>query len=169
MMMNYLVFFIGVMMVLLSYFVLRRQQSTFFAPDDQNMREKEKKLAEYIDLAEEIIDELNTVSEQIIQSIDARTAEMSRMIEDIDNKMIKYKDETDNYQYESNRDRVQNSHNVKAFIQSEIVQDLEEEKNALTKNDILKLHDEGYSPAQIARRLNKGIGEVQLVVNLHKK
>ncbi|MFT9494979.1 DUF6115 domain-containing protein [Anaerosolibacter sp.] len=168
-MINYLVFFIGVMMVLLSYFVLRRHQSPFLTSEDQTLKEREKKLAEYIDLAEEIIEELNTVSEQIIQSIDARTAEMSQMIEDIDNKIKKYKDEIHKNQYDAIGDKILNCDDDKALIQSETARDLKEETNPFINSEILRLYDEGYNPAQIARRLNKGIGEVQLIVNLHKK
>ena len=35
--------------------------------------------------------------------------------------------------------------------------------------EILKLFEEGYSPQEIARQLNKGIGEVQLICNLAKR
>ncbi len=177
---NYLILFIGVIMVLLSYFVLRRQSSTFVSSDDQMLKEKELKIVEYIDIAEEIIEELNTVSEQIIQGIDVRTAELCRMMEEIDNKLNNYKEIIHKQPLEvlRNNDEVID---VDMGIETDHRSDDEELLNSpsettkeddikhLTTREILRLFDEGNSPAQIARCLNKGIGEVQLILNLRKR
>ncbi|MBB6216506.1 hypothetical protein HNQ80_002608 [Anaerosolibacter carboniphilus] len=168
----YLVFFIGAGLVLLSYFVLRRQQSTFFSPEDHKLREQEKKLAEYIELAEEIIEELNTVSEQIIQSIDARTVEMCHMMDDIDKRLKSCKEVMDKYPSEMSKDShviMDDFADEKELLRIPSVKAKAEDANHLATNEILRLFDEGNSPSQIAKLLNKGIGEVQLILNLRKK
>lgn len=60
---------------------------------------------------------------------------------------------------------------VKEENDKESIKKIEHEKTKHTskKEDIISLYKEGYSPADIAKKLDKGIGEVQLICNLKKR
>jgi DNA-binding NarL/FixJ family response regulator len=102
------------------------------------------------------------------------------MMADIDNKLKNYKDSMDNHPSEVLRNtdeiikddiEVVTNHrsDEEGLLNTPSEHKKEEDINHLTTREILRLFDEGNSPSQIARRLNKGIGEVQLILNLRKR
>ncbi|WP_053957408.1 DUF6115 domain-containing protein [Inediibacterium massiliense] len=146
-MIDYILFFIGIGIMIVSFIWIKKskkEEEQFY----KNIESKENQLLKDIHLAQNIMNELEGIHENIVLDLEKKTKDLYDILKNIDenmgNKTLKI-DESNKYDKES---------------QSHI-----EEKDA---TEIFMLIKKGYTPSQIAKKLNKGIGEVQLICNLNK-
>ncbi|KXG75778.1 DUF6115 domain-containing protein [Thermotalea metallivorans] len=172
---NYILFFIGALIVLVSFLFLKKYKGSFFSDPMAALKEEEKKLIDCIEIAEDIIKELNAVSDHIIQNIDAKAAEICQILEEADK--IR-KNQTDFFleniseplgHIAAVKCEVTEGRGGRLGIEKGDRENEEEMADAMEVNKIFSLHDQGYTSSQIAKQLNKGIGEVQLILNLRKR
>lgn len=172
---NYILFFIGTLIVLASFLFLKKYKGSFFSDAMAVLKEEEKKLIDCIEIAEDIIKELNAVSDHMIRNIDARTAEICKILEEADK--IR-KDWTDTF-LENRSEPLEHREAIKyeatdgraglLEIEKKDQENEREMADSMEVNEIFRLYDQGYTSSQIAKQFNKGIGEVQLILNLRKR
>lgn len=141
-------------------------ESLVFLP---KIQKEKNEIKENIDTAQEIIKELNDLSEHIIINLDAKIQRLYKMMEDVDQKIKNQAMLIDK----------NNTGDIKDIFENSVI-GLEEKKQNLqdigpvaennpSVEEVLQLFTQGYSSSQIAKHLNKGIGEVQLIHNLKKR
>lgn len=141
-------------------------ESLVFLP---KIQKEKNEIKENIDTAQEIIKELNDLSEHIIINLDAKIQRLYKMMEDADQKIKNQAMLIDK----------NNTGDIKDIFENSVI-GLEEKKQNLqdigpvaennpSVEEVLQLFTQGYSSSQIAKHLNKGIGEVQLIHNLKKR
>ncbi|QZY56779.1 DUF6115 domain-containing protein [Crassaminicella profunda] len=164
---DYIFFSIGIIIVIISIIVLKKNMSIESTIEFQNSEKKEIALLNNIELTENIIKELKAISQETIKTLDNKTEEIYQMIKILDEKIEKYSiviDETD---------KNENNRQIRSYSKKEDAQNIKKEDHASNNNKdkekILQLYNQGYSPSQIAKKLNKGIGEVQLICSLKKR
>ncbi|WZL74873.1 hypothetical protein QBE52_09340 [Clostridiaceae bacterium 35-E11] len=168
-MINYILFFIGITIIMISFILLKKTIHVESLNALRILENHNSKIKENIDTAQEIIKELNDLSERIIVDLDSKVKDAYHRIEDLDRKAK----EQSILEHKNDAEDIKNS-------SENIDIGLEEKKknlqyaNTAIKNDpsveqVLQLFTQGYSSSQIAKHLNKGIGEVQLIHNLKKR
>lgn len=161
-MIDYILFFTGIIVIVIALVVLKKNNNTQPTTEFQMVKNKEKELIESVYLVEKIIEELKIISEKTIQNIDVKTNDIYYMLQTLDKKMERYvsiineKDINESNKYSKSMNQyVMNEENIV--------------NNDQNMDTILRFVKEGYSPSQIAKKLNMGIGEVQLICNLKKR
>ncbi|WP_129596989.1 DUF6115 domain-containing protein [Anaerophilus nitritogenes] len=146
-MIDYILFVIGIGIIIVSFIWIKKSEK-----EEQqlykNIESKENKLLKNIHLAQNIMNELENIHKNIVLDLEKKTKDLYNILKSIDenmgNKTLNI-DEDNKYNKES--------------------QDQVEEKDS---TEIFILMKKGYTPSQIAKKLNKGIGEIQLIYNLNK-
>ncbi|MCT4606751.1 MAG: hypothetical protein N4A64_11725 [Marinisporobacter sp.] len=147
--------------------MLRKNTSMEIMEELEHAQRKDRILLENIDLAENIIRELKEISEDTIKTLDTKTNEIYKMIQTLDEKIEGYSVMLHEKENEKNDEGV-----VTVTYKREVENIKEEDHTSHQNNDkkkILQLYNQGYTPSQIAKKLDKGIGEVQLICSLKKR
>lgn len=177
-MINYGIFAIGIMMIIVALFVIKKDTAQGPSVDLEKVKEEQRRLMECIEIGEEIIQEVNQVGIHVIEKIDKKTQELRNL-------MNQYEVRSLEIQQEAQISKV--FEEEKNDVEKEIEEEIKKQKNEahrMEKSDnppeklileedlsekILKLKASGYTLSQIARELDKGIGEVQLILQLKKR
>ncbi|MCT4618643.1 MAG: hypothetical protein N4A62_04560 [Marinisporobacter sp.] len=164
---DYILFTIGIIIVIIAIVIVQKNTSTKTMGEFEDSQNKEMLLLENIDFAENLIRELKEISEDTIKTLDTKTNDIYKMIQILDEKMK---------EYSMNLNQKENERNNESFVafshKRESYNIKEENPTSHQDNDkkkILQLYNQGYTPSQIAKKLDKGIGEVQLICSLKKR
>ncbi len=164
-MIHYILFFIGIALIGISVFQLKINLKDASIEILDEIKEEKMKLMENISDVEKIMEGFNELGQKIIQDLDERIQRIEPLILSVDEKIENIQDEIISSQVPDNNHIMQNE---KCDDDRKRDEDATHQKHDENK-EILKLFEEGYSPQEIARQLNKGIGEVQLICNLAKR
>jgi hypothetical protein len=123
-----------------------------------------------IETAEEVIDELNVINNEMVQNLDKKMREIENLLKKSEEKLGQYTSsiQENNSSLQMN-DVHRSSNHVYDRNKEKIAEDEKVIRNDGNKAPIIEMFKSGYSPAQIAKKLDKGIGEIQLILNLKKK
>ncbi|MCT4595611.1 MAG: helix-turn-helix domain-containing protein [Anaeromicrobium sp.] len=149
-MLNYIILVIGVLFVIvgtLSFFKDGREEEVSEDFSLENIeheinRDKDEEIIRKVDGKLEYI-------EECIELIDMKVDSLNIKGKNEKEKEVKVQKKNINYESTNIDHRIINQDNI--------------------NEEILKLYKDGYSISQIAKRLNRGIGEVQLICNLKKR
>lgn len=166
-MVNYILFTIGMAVTIISFislFFLKDSKSSDNLTDVDTIMRERNKLMECIEVGEEIIHELNQISSNLIEKVDSKTADIDKLLGEWDER----KERANNLPIDSNNEIAEEKENESDSM--DLPLPVERELNDQdTLNRILKLKSSGYTISQIAKELDKGIGEVQLILQLKKR
>ncbi|QEK12246.1 hypothetical protein FQB35_07585 [Crassaminicella thermophila] len=162
-MINYILFFIGIIIVLVAILLLKKNKASQSYIDLQIAKDKEAKLLDSIDLAEKVIEELKIISESTVDCLDRKTNDIYKVLQTVDRRIEEYLSIIRDIEEKKQKN------NVFYEVHKDEYLEIENNKNDENIKKIFCLLDKGYSPAQIAKKLDKGIGEIQLICNLKKR
>lgn len=152
-MIDYIFFLIGIITVIIALVLLNKNVNT---ESDSEYLEGNSitdiELLRDVQLAENVIEELREISENTIEDMDIKVKEAYKMLRTMDKKIEEYKALLEK------KDVIDQSEHIK-----------EDHINNEEVDKILRLRNQGLSPSQIAKQLDKGIGEIQLICNLKKR
>ncbi len=161
-------------MIILSLLKLKINLKNASSDYLEEVKNEKMKILENISDVEIIVDELNQLGENIIQDLDERMNRIETIIKIADKKIKSYSSafqEDDDFnkfiQIDDNVIHEEDDFNTNRQLLNENKKNDEKENDE--KEKVLKLFKEGCSPQEIAKKLNKGIGEVQLICNLKKR
>ncbi|MBF8983065.1 helix-turn-helix domain-containing protein [Lutibacter sp. B2] len=161
-MINYVFFFIGIIIVTISFFMLKKDEN-FDETINLHMIESEnEKLLNNMKAAKEIGEELNNIGENVMNNLNHKFEYMEDTIKLIDEK-IEYLNLQVDLEYKNKDDKKVDYDEVKEDVKIY----LDEKDREI--NEILTLYKEGYSVADIAKSKKKGIREIQLICDMKKR
>lgn len=160
---GYITFIIGIGIVVVALFLIKKD-SYNNSKYKEFLYEKENELLRNIEIAEDIIKELNEVSDGIIDQLDKKVSEINKLLHQVENLPAKSVSPLD-------AQRITHENTERNGIHNTVIDNKAGEGQGLDREvqKIAQLKEEGYSPAQIAKKLNKGVGEVSLIMNLKKR
>jgi hypothetical protein len=192
--------FLGIVLMAVAFFwiLLDRKQTYDYS---SGIDEKKTELLNIIEDAEEMMEELNKLSEYIIEQMDIKNEEMNRGIKKIDERLkqldVELKESMSVKTYRPGKVSNGDSFNCKGISGSTFESFEREYKNESPKNDssgtahlhsgiqqikskekvipmkgrykeVLKLSEDGLNETEIAKKLNIGKGEIQLILGMNK-
>lgn len=177
-MINYGIFAIGIIMIIVALLVIKKDTAQGLPVDLEKVKEEQRRIMECIEIGEEIIQEINHVGIHVIEKIDKKTQELRDL-------MNRYEARSLEIQQEAQISMVfeEENNDIEKELEEEITkQKLETHRMEKSDNPpealileedlsekIFKLKASGYTLSQIAREVDKGIGEVQLILQLKKR
>ncbi|AOT68252.1 DUF6115 domain-containing protein [Geosporobacter ferrireducens] len=168
-MINYVIFTIGIIVIVISLLIFKKDTVQDSKIDLKKVKEEQRKLMECIEIGEEIIEEINQVGVHVIEKIDKKTMELRNLMKNCEESSLQSIHE--DLKQRTLQEEVPiaepdiKKQNIEPPERSSV--DLEPEEDLSEK--ILKLKASGYTISQIAKELDKGIGEVQLILQLKKR
>ena len=121
-----------------------------------NVLEKKKsELDELINSSSDMVNELNSISDYVAELIGNRTEELSSIVKVADEKIIECKNLFEQTKKE----------NIVEFPNKNISEMVTHSR----KEEIEELYNEGYSVSEIARELNIGKGEIELMLGITER
>ncbi len=168
-MINYVIFTIGIIVIVISLLIFKKDTVQDSKIDLKKVKEEQRKLMECIEIGEEIIEEINQVGVHVIEKIDKKTMELRNLMKNCEE--IALQSIHEDLKQRTLQEEVPiaeqdiKKQNIEPPERSSV--NLEPEEDLSEK--ILKLKASGYTISQIAKELDKGIGEVQLILQLKKR
>ena len=165
---NYILFVFGFIIVIGAVFLIRKDLMDQ-SRDASFLDKKEDEFLRNIEVAEDIIQELNDIGEKIINRLDDKIIEVNGLIERVEG-IIK-----NGEHYYGDMKSVKDENPIVEEVNIHYVEERtndEEDTNFLGGKEmkkILELAHSGQSPSEIAKLLNKGIGEINLILNIKKR
>ena len=121
-----------------------------------NILEKKKsELDELINSSSDMVNELNSISDYVAELIGNRTEELNDMVKAADEKITECKNLFEQTKKE----------NIVEFPNKNISEMVTHSR----KEEIEELYNEGYSVSEIARELNIGKGEIELMLGITER
>jgi DNA-binding NarL/FixJ family response regulator len=121
-----------------------------------NVLEKKKsELDELINSSSDMVNELNSISDYVAELIGNRTEELNGMVKAADEKITECKNLFEQTKKE----------NIVEFPNKNISEMVTHSR----KEEIEELYNEGYSVSEIARELNIGKGEIELMLGITER
>lgn len=121
-----------------------------------NVLEKKKsELDELINSSSDMVNELNSISDYVAELIGNRTEELNGIVKAADEKITECKN-----LFEQTR-----KENIVEFPNKNISEIVTHSR----KGEIEELYNEGYSVSEIARELNVGKGEIELMLGITER
>jgi len=167
---------IGVLLIIISFLFPKekknREEITVTKESDKLLEQREDNLIKTINEADDAIEQLNDISKQIFLQQEEKYQELLYLYEIIEQKKKELTNASENKQAKENLNVNQTlSDNTKEDMKQDIKQDIKKEAvESISKYDeIFKLNEQGYSITEIAKKLNMGQGEVNLVLELKKR
>ncbi len=153
---------IGITAILFSLvlILLDKKQSADYAA---RLEEEKRELAKVIEDSEQMLDELNKFSDYVINQVDKRSTQLAAMMSKIDEQMGKLKDQIPEPPKEVKIETVIPQTAVESPEKSPIRSDVINNKH----REVLAMVEKGMSDAEIAKALNMGKGEVQLILGMN--
>lgn len=187
-MINYVLFFLGIMIVIISLIIFKKE--SFFSHITLSMDINEKRQREVlnnIEIAEKILEEFNEASEKIITDLDKKIAEAKQLVVSKIGENIKDQNVSTNVNSNPNPnhdtyddvllndtksleyDDIREEHSNLLLNSNSTVEENSADEEIDQVKGIVRLFKDGYSEAEIAKKFNKGIGEIRLILNLKKE
>lgn len=174
-MINYVFLILGIIVISFSLFLIKKEfKNNAFLDYHKNIQYNSEQISENhivdsIESIEAIIGELNEYFYNTIIDIEEKYNNLEYKVNILINEDI----HTANDESLELNDLNSNSNNeingsINAYVQ-DIEKHNEHRTKTLQKLKILELKSQGLDTNQIAKELNIGIGEVQLVLNIYKK
>jgi len=151
------------------------------------IEKKKKELEEILNTADQMIDELNRFSDYVITNLEEKSLTVEKMVFSLENKINHNKEYLENIKPLEIETKEQNIENVKTIIpfQSRASaavntkwhvnknipnenRNIKLKANSSKTAQILQLAEEGLNETEIAKKLNVGRGEIQLVLGMSK-
>ncbi|HHY90928.1 MAG TPA: hypothetical protein GX503_04610 [Clostridiales bacterium] len=164
-MIHYILFFIGIVLIGVSLFQLKINLRNASVEVFDEIEKEQIKLMNNISDAEKIMEGFHEIGHKVIQDLDERIQRIESLILSADEKIENIQEKDSSLQMQNNNHITENE---KCGHDESNNEDAPHQKYDENK-EILNLLEEGYSPQEIAKQLNKGIGEVQLICNLAKR
>ncbi|MFZ5966561.1 MAG: helix-turn-helix domain-containing protein [Bacillota bacterium] len=166
---NYILFFVGILIIIVTLIVLRKDMRAEKASiAKKSIDEQEYKLFEYIEIAEDIKKEFDEMSQSVMNELEKKIQILSELLfdaeEKISNLTVLQNLIPDN---KSIVEAIPNNIHSQSFEQMNILD--KQETETIEKREIARMYNQGYTASQIAKEMNKGIGEIQLILNLLKR
>lgn len=156
---SYILFIIGVGVIFLSLILIKKETNKS-QKNHEYLLEKEEELRNNIVVADDIINELSDMGEGIIYTLNEKIKEV--------NELINYLEK-----YHSNEFLkpvcTKSNEEEKQELSSEVNHDIN--NSQMSNKDIkriIEMKNKGYKSSQIAKVVNRGIGEIDLIVNLKR-
>ncbi len=168
-MINYGIFAIGIIVIFTALFIFRKDTGQDSNVDIEKVKEEQRKLIECIEIGEELIQEINQVGIHMIEEIDKKRQDIGDLLQKCEDRSLSFMDKSTVPQ--ALRKEVNE-------IEKDVINQRVEPVETLPLNvvpeealseKILNLRAAGYTISQIAKELDKGIGEVQLILQLKKR
>ncbi|HHW47808.1 MAG TPA: hypothetical protein GXX14_04210 [Clostridiaceae bacterium] len=149
---------------------------------DKRIDEKKQELLELISDAEEMVNELNRISDYIVTQVNAKSDELRQSLRECESKL---KEINSRVCFDANNDVTteketdiksiiienKNSGDFSAEQTDNVLDDNNNEKGIPVKakyREVLQLAEKGLTDTEIAKRLNIGKGEIQLILELNR-
>ncbi len=174
-MINYLFCILGIIVIGISIFFINKEfkNNTFVNSNSHTHYIKEDQaqdIIESIEVIENIIKDINEYFYNTVTDFEKKHRKLENMIDMLNNKILtnvdKEPSETREQIYHSNEN---NSSDIDKYL----INNKEKQNNVQVKNlhrlKIFELRNKGLNIQQIAKELNIGTGEVQLMLSLNKK
>lgn len=182
------IMFIGIILILVSIFWIAIDRKKTIDEKDR-LDEKREELVRIINDAELMVEELNKFSDYIVSQIDQKNSEACKMIQKAEDIMEKFKHENyiNNIDIKFDRAQPDFTHikeNSEIIIESIVSERLQNIKNIKAMSsgklnekvisinskhkEVINLSHKGLNETEIARRLNMGKGEIQLILGVNK-
>lgn len=168
-----LLLFIGVLMTFFQLIYLTAGKHSL-SKSMKLLADKQNELENVLKDADIMVDELNNISDYIVQIVDVKTSEVERVME-LSDERAKYLQSIEqmNKIVAENKKNIGNSSHSNAQIISN------KNKPVTNRNDkiiafgtkhaqVLSMSDDGLNDAEIARNLNIGKGEIELIRGMNK-
>lgn len=139
------------------------------------MEKKQKEVTELLETADEMINELNKFSDYIVRDVEDKANEVKQIINELDSvveeKKQKIQKQKDNLALLNSGAtyNLQKNHVLPKLKRTEHKQEQRAIDLGNKSMQILKLSGEGLDEAEIAKKLNIGRGEIQLVLGMKKE
>jgi len=165
---NYILFVIGIIIVIVALLLLRKE---FYrkSNDHHSLYDKENEILKNIEVAEDIIKELNDIGDSLINKLDEKIIEINQLLHKVDETIDLLCSKTPIF----NTCEIEEVKNETLSIVGTAKIEHQDQKNELEANKeiekVIELTNKGYPPSQVAKFLNKGIGEINLILNLKKR
>lgn len=164
---NYILFILGIVIVIVALFLIKKDLMV----NSRNVdffNKKEDEFIKNIEVADDIIQELNDIGEKIINRIDEKIIKINELLERVEDSIKT----GESFNFDTQRREHEN------LIEDKSYNCVEENTNS--ENDsasqggqelkkIFELFSSGQTPSEIAKLLNKGIGEINLILNIKKR
>lgn len=167
---------------ILSIFILLISIGVFLFSKRWSIREikriekKKEEILEVLSLSDQMIGELNKFSDYIVNQIEEKYQEVENMLIELDNKIHNRKELIKGIKFDKEKEE-NHTKSVTEFLnkgndykQREKVFDFKPFYNNVYQNSkslqIISLAEEGFEETEIARKLNVGRGEVQLILGM---
>lgn len=186
--------FLGIVLVVVTLIliVLDRKKSYDYI---EGLNEKRSELSQIVNDAEQMIQELNRFSDYAVTRIDEKNKEMSSNLKDLDDRLSQLGSINSAYEIKSDAEPtglISNADSKKkpgnpgndlnsddSSDNSDITSNQPEKVNQVKDEvkypplpqrhkEVLKLSESGLSDIEIAKKLNMGLGEIQLIIGLNK-
>jgi DNA-binding NarL/FixJ family response regulator len=136
----------------------------YFLRQNGILDRKKQGLKNVIESAEQMIDEINKLSDYVVTQISEKNKEIKVVKQELDDKLDQYKElikkiEKTQVIYEDIIEKNSEDEDYEVFE----FQDNEQKQIA-----VLELSQNGMSVSEIAKRLNIGQGEVKLIISMNK-
>ncbi len=168
MMSSYILFITGIGIVVMALALIKKDVYNN-SNSSKVFEQKEDELLKNIEIADDIIKELNDISDSIIQKLDGKISEINDLLKKAEEKTVSYeKEKIINTEIQNPEEQT-----AEKYIKEDNIKKIELKKNSRLPykelEKIIELQDKGYNSSQIAKFLNKGIGEINLIMNLKKR
>jgi len=153
------------------------------------IEKKKKELEELLDSADQMIDEMNNFSDYVITNLEEKSFSVEKMVVSLEEKIKHNKEYIENIRTQEKETKEEKSGMAKTIIpfQSRIPstggikksiteskacsfedQSFKPRKDSSKSMQILQMAENGFDETEIARKLNVGRGEIQLVLGMSK-
>ena len=119
------------------------------------LEKKKNELDELINSSSDMVNELNNISDYVAELIGNRTEELDGIVKVADEKITEYKDLFEQTKKEK----------IVEFPNKNISEMVTHSR----KEEIEELYNEGYSVSEIAKELNVGKGEIELMLGITER
>ncbi len=177
------IIFIGILLVIMSFvWILYDRKKAY--DYTKNVESMKAALLSVMKDSEEMIEELNRISGYIYESLDSKTNEIQDVLLSVDEKIAELKslnieksksikDAADNKTKESSREVM----GIQAIELKNFTEEFNSLKNSKSKSkgialnsrykEVINLSQSGLGETEIAKKLNIGKGEIQLVLGMN--
>jgi len=122
------------------------------------LEKKKEELDELINSSSDMVNELNNVSDYVAGLIGSRTEELNQAVKTVDEKLAECRMMFEQFEFKEQEKIVE--------FPSKNISDVVTHSR---KNDIEELYNSGYSVSEIARELNIGKGEIELMLGITER
>lgn len=158
----------GIILLLIALYLKRRSPGGAPAPSRGEQTDKSKP-AETRQSISELTDELNHLAARIDERIELRLTELKRLLDDADARIADVKARKDEAVTDRGNYRPAREPGLSARENPVDRSVSGSEKTDSRHEEIVRLKGQNIDPVEIARRMEMNVGEVELILNLHRR